>query len=360
MKLIVLVLLALVNLSVVSAELKTKNVFLITTDGLRWEEVFQGADLQMISKEFGNISNTNVAQKKYWREAPEVRREILMPFLWTEVAKKGQLFGNRAKKSDMRVTNGRNFSYPGYNEFLTGIADPKIDSNDKNLNANTNVFEWLNSKPAYQGKVAAVVNWDVLPWILNGPRSQLPIWSAFEMPQGTRKLEISDELDELADKSKTVWDGVILDTFISFGAKLTVKKMKPRAMYISYGETDDWAHEGAYGRYLKAASEFDRFIGELWNLVQSMPEYRDSTTFIITVDHGRGPAPVAWKNHGANITESAYMWFAAMGPDIAPLGERRDAPLLTQSQIAATVAAALGEDFLTGSPTAAKPISFAK
>jgi hypothetical protein len=338
------------------AAVKAKNVFLITTDGLRWEEVFQGADKLMLSKEYGNISDTNKALAAYWRETPEARREILMPFLWKEIAARGQLWGNRTKKSDVRVSNGRNFSYPGYNEFLTGYADPKIDSNDKKLNANTNVFEWLHAQPDFNGRVAAVINWDVLPWILNGPRARFPIWSGFECPEGTHRMEkIPPALTEMVERSKTVWNGVLLDTFVGFAARDAVKMIKPRAMYISYGETDDWAHEGAYERYLKAAREFDRFIGELWQLVQSMPEYRDSTTFIIAVDHGRGPAPVAWKNHGANIPDSAYMWLAILGPDTPALGERSDTALITQSQIAATVAAAVGRDFKSAS-TAAPPI----
>jgi hypothetical protein len=88
-----------------------------------------------------------------------------------------------------------------------------------------------------------------------------------------------------------------------------------------------------------------------------MPQYRDKTTFIITVDHGRGPAPIAWKNHGREIADSAYMWLAMMGPGIAPLGERTDSPMILQAQVAATVAAALGEDFRAFSPRSAAAIN---
>jgi hypothetical protein len=66
-----------------------------------------------------------------------------------------QLYGNRRVESDADVTNNRNFSYPGYNETLTGIADPRIDSNDKKLNPNITVVEWLHNRPAYRGKLAA-------------------------------------------------------------------------------------------------------------------------------------------------------------------------------------------------------------
>src|SRR6185436_4133422 len=137
---------------------KTRNVFLITADGLRWQEVFQGAEEILISKQYGNISDTNAVRTNFWRPTPEARREALFPFLWGTVAKQGQLWGNRQRESEVRVSNGYNFSYPGYNEFLTGYADPKIDSNDKVLNPNTNVFEWLQTQPGFQGRVAAALN----------------------------------------------------------------------------------------------------------------------------------------------------------------------------------------------------------
>jgi hypothetical protein len=337
-------------------KLKTENVILITTDGLRLSEIFQGVDEPMISKIYGNISDTNAIRKWLWRDTPEARREALFPFLWGTVAKQGQIWGNREKGSTVRVSNGHNFSYPGYNEFLTGIPDPAIDSNDKKLNLNTNVFEWLNTLPTTRGKVAATVNWDVLPWILNGPRSRLPIWSGFDVPPGTVRMEVPTALTEMVDSGRTIWNGVLLDTFVGFAARHAVKELKPKALYVSFGETDDWAHDGAYDRYLRSAHEFDRFLSGLWQLCQSLPQYRDKTTFLISVDHGRGPAPIAWKNHGREIADSAYIWFAVMGPDTAPLGERSNTPLVLQAQVAATVAGFLGQDFSSASPRSAKPI----
>jgi hypothetical protein len=341
----------------IAAETRTKNIILITADGLRWQEVFRGAEQMPLTKEFGNFGNSNTIRTSFWRETPEARREALFPFLWGTVAKQGQLWGNRDRGSEVRVSNGHNFSYPGYNEFLAGLADPGIDSNDKKLNPNTNVFEWLNNKSAYRGRVAAVINWDVLPWILNAPRAGFPVWSAWDVPEGTRRMVVPDALTEMAERSRTVWANVVLDTFVAHAAKHAIRSLKPRALYVQFGETDDWAHEGNYERYLKAAREFDRFIGELWAFTQSLPEYRDTTTFFITVDHGRGPAPVAWKNHGKEIVDSAYMWFAVIGPDTTPAGERSNTPLVRQAQVAATLAELLGEDFNGAFAQSAPPIA---
>ena len=84
--------------------------------------------------------------------------------------------------------------------------------------------------------------------------------------------------------------------------------------------------------------------------------YRDSTTLIFTTDHGRGNSPANWKGHGKEIPESKEIWMAFLGPDTKPLGERKNTPPVTQSQIASTLAALLGEDYARAQPKAAKPI----
>src|SRR5687768_17540759 len=64
-----------------ATELKTRNVFLIMTDGLRWQEVFTGAEELLISTQPGGVKNTNELRTKFWRNTPEARRAALMPFL---------------------------------------------------------------------------------------------------------------------------------------------------------------------------------------------------------------------------------------------------------------------------------------
>ncbi len=67
------------------------------------------------------------------------------------------------------------FSYPGYNEMSTGVADPRIDSNEFGPNPIVSVFEWLNTRPAFAGKVDIFATWATFHDIFNGPRSKLPI-----------------------------------------------------------------------------------------------------------------------------------------------------------------------------------------
>jgi hypothetical protein len=127
-------------------------------------------------------------------------------------------------------------------------------------------------------------------------------------------------------------------------------------LFVGYGETDSWAHSGRYDLLLTSARQFDRFVEQLWNTMQAMPAYRGKTTFIITTDHGRGSGPVDWKEHGAEPLGSDDIWIAVLGPDTPALGERRNATPVTQSQIAATVAAFLGRDFRVAVPQAASAL----
>jgi hypothetical protein len=340
-----------------AAELKTKNVFLITTDGLRWEEVFTGAEELLLNRTNGGVQDVTSLRKKFWRETPEERRKALLPFLWGEVAVKGQIFGNQTKGSVAQLTNGKKFSYPGYNEFLTGAADPRMDSNNKIPNPNTNIFEWLNTQPGLHGKVAAVVNWDVIPWILNTERSRLPVWTGFPLPTNTPALKITPELEELLGDTTPIWGNIIFDSFTARAALDHVKQQKPRAFYLAFGETDEWAHEGRYDQVLESAHNVDRFIQRLWDMVQSMPAYRNQTTFIITTDHGRGSGPHAWRDHGEKIDGAENVWIAVLGPDTAPLGERTNCAPVLQGQVAATVAALLGKDFHAAFPQSAPPLA---
>lgn len=342
----------------IAAELKTKNVFLITTDGLRWQEVFSGAEESLLNETNGGVRDVSALRKQFWRETPEERRKALLPFLWNEVAVKGQIYGNQTKGSVAQITNGKKFSYPGYSEFLTGAADARIDSNHKIPNPNTNVFEWLNLRPGFKGKVGAVVNWDVIPWILNTERSRLPIWTGFPLPPNAPVLiKIKPELEQLLTDTTPLWGNMILDSFTARVALDYVKQEKPRALYLAFGETDEWAHEGRYDQVLESAHNVDRFIQRLWDTVQSMSAYRDKTTFIIATDHGRGSGPRAWQDHGKDVDGAENIWIAVIGPDTPPLGERTNCASVTQSQIAATVAALFGEDYHAAFPHTATPLA---
>jgi hypothetical protein len=336
---------------------KTENVILVTIDGLRWQEVFNGAEESLLTKENGGVHDVAATKQAFWRDTPQARREALMPFTWTVIAKDGQIFGNRAKESAVRVTNGLKFSYPGYNELLTGAPDPRVDSNDKKPNPNVSVLEWLNGEKGFRDRIAAYCSWDCFPFILNVERSKLFV-NAGSMPvRGGVLTDRQKLLNDLIDQTTPPSDGVRHDSLTFYCALEHLKAKHPRVLYISFDQTDDFAHDGRYDLVLAEAHQLDAFLRTLWETAQAIEEYRGKTSLIVSADHGRGDAPSEWKNHSKKTEGAEFIWIAAIGPDTPPLGERSKTEPLTQSQIAATLAALLGEDYCAAMPNAGKPIA---
>jgi hypothetical protein len=357
---LVLVLLALQPVAHAQAAAggKTRNVVLIVSDGLRWQEVFTGADPTLLNEKNGGIwDKEQDLKREFWRTAATERRQALLPFLWTTVAAHGQIFGNQARGSIARITNGFAFSYPGYNEMLTGHPDPRINSNEFGPNPNISVFEWLNTLPDLKGRVRVYASWATFKDIFNVARSHLPLQVGWDPPyQGTLNPRQA-LLNELYRTTTRLDDEDVYDSFMQVPLLEALPKDQPRVLFVGYGETDNWAHAGRYDLVLHSAHMFDHFVEQLWTTLQALPAYRDRTTFIITTDHGRGSGPEEWKEHGVEQKGSENIWIAVMGPDTPPLGEREHTAEIHQAQIAATVAALLGKDYRQAVPAAAAPLS---
>ena len=358
MSVFVLSLLCIVgSFSAAHAAGQTENVIFVMTDGLRWQEVFRGADESLFKKTEGAKKDLDPAKIAYWRATPEASRAALMPFFWKVVAAQGQVFGNQDRGSLARVANPYKFSYPGYSETFSGFVDPGVDSNNKIYNPNPNVLEFLNGITAYHGKVAAFGAWDLFPYILNRKRSGLPINAGYEPMNFGRPAPEYALLNRLKEETIRYWAGEPFDS-LTFETALTyLKRDKPRVLYLSLGETDEWAHEGRYDKYLESARRADDSARILWETAQSMTRYRGKTTLVFSADHGRGNAPEEWKSHGEDVVNAENIWMGFIGPDTAPLGERANVEPVTAGQIAATLAAFLGQDYRAAEPRAEKPIA---
>ena len=334
------------------------NVLVVTLDGMRWQEVFGGLASDLLTKENGGVTDPEKVEQQFGGATPEERRARLMPFLWGTVSRQGQVFGDPSFDSIARVTNGLRFSYPGYNEMLTGSPDPRISSNDRVLNPNVTVLEWLNRRPAFAGKVAAFASWELLPWIVNEQRSGVPS-NASGAPIANATSEREKAINEFAADLPPYWAEERFDAPTGLGALEYLRTKRPRVLYVMLGETDEWAHGRRYDLYLDAARRNDRFIRELWEAAQALPEYAGKTALVLATDHGRGESAENWTSHGEKVPESDRIWMAVMGPGVQPLGVRRGVATI-QAQVAATVAALLGEDFRSEQPKAAPPLDFGK
>lgn len=323
---------------------KTQNVVIVTLDGFRWQELYRGADADLINSKY--TDNKAGIQKKFWAETAVERRKLLMPFLWSTMVTKGQLYGDRDMGNHDEVANIYHFSYPGYNEIFTGFPDIWMNSNNPVLNRNTNVLEYLNKQKGFENRVAVFASWEIFPAIFNVKRSGLMVNAGYTDFEDSTAGERLKYLNELQHKGPHYLGETRIDFMTYEFGKEYLKQYKPRILYFAFDETDDLAHAGNYKMYLTQAHQEDAFLQELWQYLQTDPVYKDKTTLIVTCDHGRGDMSCAgWRSHGFWIKDSGQTWMAVIGPDTPAGGIITTQTTTYHKQLAQTIAKLLGFDF---------------
>src|SRR5688572_15832472 len=228
-------------------------VILITLDGARHEEVFGGLDVDILRstlRDKQRLEDSPVYQR-FWAPTPEERRRKLLPFFWRLVTEQGSIAGNPALGSDVRLSNRKWFSYPGYAEILLGQAfDSQITSNDPIRNPYETVLERLRRElKLTPAQVATVASWDVFNAIAEHTEG------ATTVNAGNEPLAIpGDEvalLNTLQDDARAPWSDARLDVFTFRLAMAYLQHARPRVLFLSFNDTDSWAHEGRYDRTLE-------------------------------------------------------------------------------------------------------------
>jgi hypothetical protein len=325
---------------------KTQNVILVTFDGYRWQEMFKGAQKKLInSKKI--VRDIPALKQSFWADDAKARREKLTPFMWNTIAQQGSIIGERKHASKMKITNPMRFSYPGYNEIFSGYGDPKINSNDFPDNPNLNIFDLLNSDEKFKSKMVAVATWDAFPRIINTKRNGVPVYVNIKDSAGTCRS--GNILLQGWDTKCPASNGFITEDSLTYHfAKEYIVKNHPRFAFIGFDETDEMAHEGKYDSYLHSANQLDGYMQDLWNFIQTDPQYKDNTTLIITCDHGRGKAGTQmWRHHGKLVLPADKIWMAAVGAGVKSEGVLKTGHFY-QKQIAATIAQLFGKKFYEG------------
>lgn len=201
------------------------HVVLITIDGTRYQEVFNGTD-------------------PHFKKGPAVSARDLVPNLYSYFVDQGIAVG---KLSPM-VASGPNFiSLPGYLEITRGHPSTDCQTNDCMPSIDQSILQ-LYSNPAIFGS-----------------------WNSIDR---TVPTNYSGHVD--VGQPWYRWDPQT-----EMAARNYLKDHHPDFLWVALGDTDELAHQNDYSGYLIALHEADAFIGEL--IKTSDP----NTIFMVTVDHGR-------------------------------------------------------------------------
>lgn len=145
----------------------------------------------------------------------------------------------------------------------------------------------------------------------------------FTPPSVQNGLELSTladilhlSVDDFASHAKTLSSADELSVYVM---RQLMRQFAPSLLWITLHDMDV-AHTGAYSLYLEGIRRTDRLCAEIWQMIESDPEYKGKTTMLILPDFGRdsdfSASGNGFQHHRTGDPLSRTTWMLAMGPQI--------------------------------------------
>lgn len=301
------------------------RVILITLDGVRAEDVFDGASRTL---------------RPGTRVDGLTRPEAVMPRLYRLAATRGVALGReRLGCGAVRTASGANVSLPGYLEIFSGRTTACRDNGCPPTERATVLDEAADA-----GLTAASIgSWNVLDHAVSNGRSSAFVEVGTHRWPGPRpfadaRFERLVTAGEHTDPHPGVgWyrpDALTMPIALQF-----YKDTQPAVFHVGLGDADEWGHRDDYSAYLGAIAKSDAFIGQLADTLDGMGEVGARTTVIVTTDHGRN---ADFRHHEAKSSAAARTFVIAFGGRVPVQGVTCPAHETTLADIAPTIRALVG------------------
>jgi hypothetical protein len=142
-------------------------------------------------------------------------------------------------------------------------------------------------------------------------------------PSVNQDLQLSrlDEIlhlsvDDFTRHAKTLSSADELSVYVM---RQLMREVSPSLLWITLHDMDV-AHSGAYSLYIEGIRRTDRLCSEIWNVIESEPEYKGKTTMFILPDFGRDSdfdaAGNGFQHHRTGDPLSRTTWLMALGPNV--------------------------------------------
>ncbi len=109
------------------------------------------------------------------------------------------------------------------------------------------------------------------------------------------------------------------DELSVYVARQLMHELAPSLLWITLHDIDV-AHSGTYSLYIDAIQRSDRLCGEIWQIIQSEPEYAGKTTMFILPDFGRDSDTAAggngFQHHRTGDAFSRTTWMMVRGAGV--------------------------------------------
>ncbi|HEY4011782.1 MAG TPA: alkaline phosphatase family protein [Polyangiaceae bacterium] len=315
-------------------------VVLVVLDGVRWQEVFGGADRAL-------------ARQHGVNPAPWATPSELMPNLQQRLQSDAVAIGAPGHGAEMVTGGAQRISLPSYREIFTGRADTSCQSNDCVQPLGRTVADDVYEASGPED-VAVITSWPTIARAASADPER------FMLSAGRKLVGREDTLRADPVVASLLDAGTHANPFPGEGdyrpdaltQRVALRYLavgRPRFLFVGLGDGDEYGHRNDYRGYLEALHASDEFIGELGATLDAMGARGRHTTVVVTTDHGRA---YNFRDHGAWHPESGRVWLVASGEDVGGRGLVASTKKHTLLDVAPTVRALLGISGGEGEPIA--------
>ncbi|PSL18129.1 hypothetical protein [Shimia abyssi] len=289
-------------------ETPSDTVILLTMDGVRMHEMFEGLD-------------PDLAKSK--------GEQTLMPFFTKEMVPLGAFLGARDFGSRFELGHPIGISMPSYHSIFTGR------------------FTWC-----FRNECGPVWGQTLLSRVIDTfGQGALAFFStygdlcpAFSVPNDVTQICLGRSNNVVENFSETF--GYRLgdkDAAVFSVAYVHVKEANRKLIYVGLEETDIAGHLDQYDDYTRILREYDQYLQFLVAEIDRQIATGRRVTLIVTTDHARGSGE-NWGQHRWSIKGTGDLWLAAYGSGIRPVGFDVTGPNRSLYDVRATIEYLLGLD----------------
>jgi hypothetical protein len=188
-------------------------------------------------------------------------------------------------------------------------------------------------KATFQPELEAILrqadNYEGLGWSVSGDESALDLRMEHTMHQAIENMV----------RANVPISG---DEFTMLVSEEVMRRFAPSLLAITFSDVEV-AHFGSYSMHLGGIRTMDRLVFELWNMVQTNPDYSGRTTIFVLPEFGRdfdGSTTNGFFNHRAINDSTSLTWMMCLG-EAARSADVIERPIL-HVDLCATIAGMFG------------------
>lgn len=245
-------------------EVRTKNIIIVVMDGARYSETW------------GDPIHTNI------------------PNIAGKLSREGVIYSQF-------YNNGPTYTLSGHTSITTGFYQ-EINNSGEELPNFPSLFQEFNKTYHADSTLSCIVT----------SKDKLAVLADCKYPDYNGKYKPMKDCGISGWGSGYRHDSLTLQRVFSI-----LEKYHPKLVLINFREPDYSGHLGILSEYLKGIRMTDDYAFKIWNYLQNDENYKNSTAFFVTNDHGRHLDGIdgGFTSHGDTCRGCRQIFLFASGPD---------------------------------------------